>query len=73
MKTKAMITTASKLTVWAPMTPGCEPTVAGKCDTIAAARAIASRFSNRRDLRGQDIVIRLGHDGKIIERCGPCR
>ena len=67
------MTNTTKLTVWAPATPGAMATVAGKCDTMAEARAIAARFAGRRDLRGQDVVIRLGHDGKIVERCGPCR
>jgi hypothetical protein len=60
-------------TVWAPAVPGADPTVAGTADTVAEARAIAARFAGRRDLRMMDVVIRLGRDGKIIERCGPCR
>ena len=63
----------SKLTVWAPTAPGQQEVVQGQCDTLAEARVIANRFSRRLDLRHQDVVIRLGRDGKIVERCGPCR
>lgn len=62
-----------KLSVWAPATPGSFPSVVGECDRIAEARDIAKRFADRRDLRMQDVVVRLGRTGKIIERCGPCR
>jgi hypothetical protein len=65
--------TIIKLTVWAPATPGAEPSLVGQCDTIADAREIAERFEHRRDLRMQDVVIRAGRDGKIVELCGPCR
>jgi len=61
------------LTVWAPKTPGSDPTVIGVADTIADARKIAATLEHRRDLNRQDVVIRLDRDGKIIERCGPCR
>jgi hypothetical protein len=68
-----MKTTKAKLTVWAPQVPGAEPTIVGQCDTIAEARGIAARFETRRDLNYQDVTIRLGRDGKIVERCGPAR
>lgn len=62
-----------KLTVWAPAVPGMPESAVGTADTLEAARQIAARFSGRRDLTMQDVVIRLGYDGKIIEYCGPCR
>lgn len=62
-----------KLTVWAPKTPGAEATVVGEADTLDEARKIASGYATRPDLKMQDVFIRLGRDGKIIERCGPCR
>jgi len=65
--------TTTKLTVWAPSTPGADQSPVGFCDTIEEARAIAARYNHRKDLRGQDVVVRLGRDGKIIEKCGPCR
>lgn len=68
-----MMTATAKLTVWAPRTPGAAESVIGTADKIADARKIAAQFAGRRDLKRQDVVIRLGHDGKIIERCGPCR
>jgi len=63
--------TTSKLTVWAPRTPGAEPTVVGVGETMADARLVARRFAHRRDLRHHDVVIR--RDDKIVEKCGPCR
>ena len=63
----------AKLTVWAKATPGAKVTVVGSCDTMQEARAIASRFDDRRDLCNHDVFIRAGIDGKIIERCGPAR
>jgi hypothetical protein len=36
------------------------------------ARKIAARYDHRRDLRMQDVTIRLA-SGKIVEKCGPCR
>ena len=66
-------TTEKKLSVWAPKVPGVEPTIVGWADTVTEAREIAAEYGRRRDLRMQDIVIRLGRDGKIIERAGPCR
>ena len=68
-----MTTHESKLTVWAPRTPGAQESVVGTCDTMSDARRVAAAFEDRRDLRRQDVVIRLGRDGKIVERCGPCR
>lgn len=65
--------TQKTVTVWAPRTPGAEPSIIGQAGTVAAARTIARQFKNRRDLTYQDVVIRLGRDGRIIERCGPCR
>lgn len=66
-------TESGKLDVIAPRTPGAQPTVVGSADTIAEARAIAANFDHRRDLRRQDVVIRLRHSGKRIEFAGPCR
>ena len=63
----------SKLSVWAPEVPGAQPAYIGGYDTMAEARAKADEFGTRKDLCMQDVVIRLGRDGKIIERCGPCR
>ena len=63
---------APKLSVWAPRTPGCPESIVGECDTMEQAREIASRYEGRKDLRMQDVVIRLGRDGEIIEKCGPC-
>ena len=63
----------AKLTVWAPRVPGAEPSVVGECETVAEAREVAKGYAHRKDLTRQDVVIRLGRDGKIIERCGPCR
>jgi hypothetical protein len=67
------MTTTKKLTVWAPKVAGLETSCVGEYDTIADARAKAAEYGHRKDLRMQDVVIRLGVDGKIIERCGPCR
>jgi hypothetical protein len=68
-----MATTTAKLSVWAPTHPGHSAVIVGECDTMAEARQIAERFGHRRDLSYQDVFVRLGRDGKIIERCGPCR
>jgi hypothetical protein len=62
----------SKLAVWAPAVPGHDATIVGTADTIEKAREIASRYERRRDLRMQDVTIRLA-SGKIVEKCGPCR
>lgn len=69
-----MTAQVAKLTVWAPATPGAEISVVGTADTMVEARAIAARYQHRKDLRMQDVFIRLGKDGKIVEgNCGPCR
>lgn len=68
-----MATTQPKLTVWAPRVPGAAASVVGACDTIAEARQIAADFRHRADLTYQDVFVRLGRDGKIVERCGPAR
>lgn len=64
----------TKFTLWAPRTPGSHPEPVAFCDTIEEALDIAAaRFDHRKDLRWQDVVVRLGRDGRIIERCGPFR
>ena len=69
-----MKTFQNKLSVWAPATPGAASTMVFSCDTIAEAREYtARRFARRGDLRGQDVEIRKGIDGKRIEFAGPCR
>ena len=67
-----MTKTAQKLAVWAPAVPGHDATIVGTADTMEQAREIASRYDHRRDLRMQDVTIRLA-SGKIVEKCGPCR
>lgn len=63
-----------RLTVWAPATPGADVSCVGTADTMAEARKIAAQYSHRRDLKMQDVYIRLGKDGKIVEgNMGPCR
>ena len=66
--------TQCKLSVWAPATPGAASTMVFACDTLKEARGYAtSRFARRGDLRGQDVEIRLGRDGKRIGFAGPSR
>ena len=63
--------TTGKLSIWGPSTPGAMPSVIDFAETLAEARAIAARFAARRkDLRRQDVEIRLGRDGKRIEFAG---
>ena len=61
----------TKLSVYAPPTPGAKQTVIGMASTLAEARTIAGRFEERRDLKFHDVTIRRG--AKIVERCGPAR
>ncbi len=67
-----MSNATSKLAVWAPAVPGHDATIVGTADTMEQARKIAARYDHRRDLRMQDVTIRLA-SGKIVEKCGPCR
>ncbi len=62
-----------KLEVWAPKTPGATESIVATCETRAEARAVAAEFiKGRRDLRMQDVYVRLGE--KLIEgNLGPCR
>jgi hypothetical protein len=62
-----------KLSVWAPARAGVESTIAGTADTMDQAYAIAAKFDDRRDLRYQDVEIRLGRDGKRVAFAGPSR
>ncbi len=63
-----------KLSLHAPETPGAQVTFIGTYEDFPAAREAAARkFGHRKDLRRQDVVIRLGEEGKIIEYCGPDR
>jgi hypothetical protein len=66
--------TKKKYSIWAPRTPGSEPTWIGEYDTLEQARQVADHtFGHRKDLRGQDVVIREGIDGDRVEYAGPPR
>lgn len=68
------MTATKKLSIWSIPTPGAEMAIVGWAETVEDARRFASdHFGHRRDLRHQDIEIRLGRDGKRIEFAGPCR
>jgi hypothetical protein len=60
-----------EIKVYAPAVPGADATVVAVCETMERAREVASRYEHRRDLRMQDVTIRVGD--KVIEKCGPCR
>ena len=64
----------TKLSLHAPETPGGQVTFIAAYEDLQAAREAAARkFGRRKDLTRQDVAIRLGEDGKIIEYCGPDR
>lgn len=59
-------------TVDAPKTPGSAPSTLGPYSTLAAARAEARLYRDRRDLTHQDVVIRDAN-GRRVEFAGPSR
>lgn len=67
-------TTKELFSVWAPEVPGATQSIVAICETIEQARSVCGRYANRRDLKGQDVCIRSGRDGIIVEGdMGPCR
>jgi hypothetical protein len=67
-----MKTKACAVEVWGPVAPGLRAICVSRHDYLSQAREYASdRFAGRRDLRQQDVTIRVG--SRIIERVGPTR
>jgi len=56
--------------VWAPKTPGAEPTKVAEFVAMSEAEAFAERFA-RPDLRYQDVRLVVG--GKRVAFVGPAR
>ena len=67
------MTTKTRYTVTAPVTPGATPSTVGTARTLRDARVIAKRAAaGRRDLTGQDVRIDTA-DGMLVEYAGPAR
>jgi hypothetical protein len=63
---------SESVTVTAPRTPGADPVVVWRGESAAAAEAWAQvAFGGRRDLRYQDVVVRVG--AKRVAFAGPAR
>jgi hypothetical protein len=63
----------TKLSVWTRPVPGADMACVAEVETRAEADEVAARYENRRDLRHQDVEIRLGRHGKRVAFAGPLR